>query len=178
MGVTDIVLLVLFVPAIVRGISKGFIEQLAALLSIFLSAYLAYLFAGNVSEWLSRYITLSSPSLLYVISFAVVAVLCALLLKLLGRLLAKALDALSLGWLNRLAGFLLAVLNTALVLGLLFILFNDLNANYFHLSTEFLDKSFMYKWISALTNFIFPFLKNIFASVGGAVSGIVDELSI
>ncbi len=178
MAVLDIILLLLFIPSIVRGVSKGFIEQLAALVSIFLSAYLAYLFAGSVSEWLSRYITLSSPSLLYVISFAVVVVLCVLLIRLLARILSKALDSLSLGWIDRLLGFVLAVFNTALVIGLIFVLFNDLNTHYFNLPTDWMEKSFMYGWISKMTDFIFPFLKNIFAGIGGAVSGAVDGIRI
>ena len=52
MNVLDIVLIILFIPAIIRGISKGFIEQVIALASLFLSAWLAYLFADKVGTWL------------------------------------------------------------------------------------------------------------------------------
>ena len=169
MSVLDIILLVLFVPAIIRGISKGFIEQLIALLSIFLSAYLAYLFADKVGEWLSQFITFSSPSVLYIVSFVVVIILCVLVLNLLAKLLSKVLEAVSLGWLNRVLGFLLAILNTALVVGLLFVVFGDLNEKYFHLSTQFMEDSVIYGWISKLTDAVFPYLETLFTKISNGI---------
>ena len=44
MNTLDIVILLLFIPGIVRGISKGFIEQVISLVGIVLSAYLAFKF--------------------------------------------------------------------------------------------------------------------------------------
>lgn len=66
MNVLDIVLIILFIPAIIRGISKGFIEQVIALASLFLSAWLAYLFADKVGTWLSAYIDGVSKEVLYI----------------------------------------------------------------------------------------------------------------
>lgn len=168
MAVLDIILLILFIPAIIRGVSKGFAEQLVALLSLFASAYLAFLFADNVSEWLSHYISLNSPTVLYVLAFIIVVILCILILKLAGKLLTKALDALSLGWIDRILGFLLAIFNTAIIIGLLMTLFKDLNAHYFHLSTQFMQDSVVYSWIEKFTDALFPYLKSIFASAGTA----------
>ena len=169
MSVLDIILLVLFVPAIVRGIKKGLIEQLIALLSIFLSAYLAYLFADNVGEWLSKYITFSSPTVLYIVSFVVVIILCVLVLNLVAKLLSKVLEAVSLGWLNRILGFVLAILNTALVVGILFVVFGDLNEKYFHLSTQFMQDSTIYGWISKLTDAVFPYLETLFTKISNGI---------
>lgn len=168
MAVLDIILLVIFIPAIIRGISKGFVEQLVALLSLFASAYLAFLFADNVSEWLSHYISLSSPTVLYVLAFIIVVILCVFILKLVGKLLSKVLDALSLGWIDRILGFLLAIFNTAIIIGLLMTLFKDLNSHYFHLSTQFMQESVVYNWIESFTDTLFPYLKSIFASVSAA----------
>lgn len=165
MAVLDIILLVIFIPAIIRGVSKGFVEQLVALLSLFASAYLAFLFADNVSVWLSNYISLSSPTALYVLAFIIVVILCILVLKLAGKLLSKALDALSLGWIDRILGFMLAIFNTAIIIGLVMTLFKDLNANYFHLSTQFMQDSVVYNWIEKFTDTLFPYLKSIFDSV-------------
>ena len=61
MNLLDIILLILFIPAIIRGISKGFIEQIIALASLFLSAWLAYLFSNTVSGWLGQYVSNVSP---------------------------------------------------------------------------------------------------------------------
>lgn len=172
MGVLDIILLVIFIPAIIRGITKGFIEQLAALLSIFLSAYAAYLFADKVGAWLSQWITLSSPTVLYIVSFVVVIILCVLLLSFAAKLLSKVISAISLGWLNKILGFALAIFNTALVIGILFVIFGDLNEKYFHLSTQFMEDSTIYGWIKKLTDAVFPYLEGLFTKISNGIQEI------
>ncbi|MBO4610697.1 MAG: CvpA family protein [Bacteroidales bacterium] len=172
MGVLDIILLVIFIPAIIRGITKGFIEQLAALLSIFLSAYVAYLFADKVGAWLSQWITLSSPTVLYIISFAVVIIICVLLMNMVAKLISKVIETISLGWLNKILGFVLAIFNTALVIGLIFILFNDLNAKYFQISTQFMEDSTIYGWIKQLTDAVFPYLQGLFTKISNGIQEI------
>ena len=172
MGVLDIILLVIFIPAIIRGITKGFIEQLAALLSIFLSAYVAYLFADKVGAWLSQWITVNSPTVLYIISFAVVIILCVLVMNLVAKVLSKVIDAIALGWLNRILGFVIAIFNTALVLGILFVLFGDLNEKYLHLSTQFMQDSVIYAWIQKLTDIVFPYLEGLFTKISNGIQEI------
>ena len=172
MAVLDIVLLVIFIPAIIRGITKGFVEQLAALLSIFLSAYVAYLFADKVGEWLSQFVTFNSPTVLYIISFVVVIILCVLVMNLVAKLLSKVIDAIALGWLNRIFGFVIAIFNTALVLGILFVLFGDLNEKYLHLSTQFMEDSTIYAWIKKLTELVFPYLEGLFTKIRNGIQEI------
>lgn len=172
MGVLDIILLILFIPAIIRGIKKGFIEQLVALLSLFLSAYLAYVFADKVGALISRAITFTNPTVLYIVSFVVIIIICVLILTLLAKLLTKVVDTISLGWLNRILGFLLAILNTALVVGLIGVVFVDLNEKYFHLGTQFLQDSTIYGWISKLTDAVFPYLSELFTKISNGISEI------
>ena len=46
MNTLDIVILLLFIPGIIRGLSKGFLEQAISLAGVVLSVYLAYRFSG------------------------------------------------------------------------------------------------------------------------------------
>ena len=172
MGVLDIVLLVIFIPAIIRGITKGFVEQLAALLSIFLSAYVAYLFADKVGVWLSQWITFNSPTVLYILSFVVVIILCVLVMNLVAKVLSKVIDAIALGWLNRILGFVIAIFNTALVLGIIFVIFNDINAKYLQLNTQFMQDSVIYTWINKLTEIVFPYLEGLFTKISNGIQEI------
>ncbi len=170
MAILDIILLCLFIPAIVRGLSKGFIEQVIALVSIVAGGYLAYTFAGQVQAWLSGHVQLGdklvvSDSVLYVICFVLVVAVCVLVLNLVSKLFTSLLDKLSLGWINRLAGLVFGVFNTALIIGLVFTLFNNLNGQFFHLGTQWMDDSEIYHWIEWLCNAIFPFIKNVFAQI-------------
>ena len=170
MNVLDIVLIILFIPAIIRGISKGFIEQFIALASLFLSAWLAYLFADKVGTWLSAYIDGVSKEVLYIFAFIIIIILTVMRLNLLAKVLSKVVSAISLGWLNSILGLALAVFNTALIIGLILSAFSSFNASTFHLGTEWMDSSVIYRWISDLTQTIFPYIENLFNQIsdGGA----------
>ncbi|MBP5488474.1 MAG: CvpA family protein [Bacteroidales bacterium] len=172
MSILDIILLVIFIPAIIRGISKGFIEQLVALLSIFVSAYIAYVFADKVGTWLSQWITFNSPTVLYIVSFVVVIILCVLLFNLAARLITKVINVVSLGWLNKILGFVIAIFNTALVVGILFVIFGDINEKYLHLSTKFMEDSTIYGWIKKLTDALFPYLEGLFTKISNGIQEI------
>ena len=41
MNTLDIILLILFIPGVIRGLTKGFLEQAVSLAGIFISVYLA-----------------------------------------------------------------------------------------------------------------------------------------
>ena len=165
MNLLDIILLILFIPAIIRGISKGFIEQIIALASLFLSAWLAYLFSNTVSGWLGQYVSNVSPQVLYVISFVVIIIVTVALLHLLARLLSNIIKTISLGWLNALLGVALSIVNTILILGIIIMAFKSFNESTLHLSTELLDSSIVYKAISSVTDVLFPYIENLFNQI-------------
>ena len=165
MNLLDIILLILFIPAIIRGISKGFIEQIIALASLFLSAWLAYLFSNTVSGWLGQYVSHVSPQVLYVISFVIIIIVTVALLHLLARLLSNIIKTISLGWLNSLLGVALSIVNTILILGIIIMAFKSFNESTLHLSTELLDSSVVYKAISSVTDVLFPYIENLFNQI-------------
>ena len=71
MSTPDIIILICFLPAIISGIMKGFIEQAVALVSLILGAWLAFKFSTVVSGWLQPYFEVSE-TVLNVISFVVI----------------------------------------------------------------------------------------------------------
>ena len=63
MTTLDIILLVCFIPGIIRGISKGFLEQALALAGIVLSVWAAFHFSNLVSGWLRPFLSVSETVL-------------------------------------------------------------------------------------------------------------------
>ena len=63
MNTLDIVILVLFIPGIIRGITKGFMEQAISLAGIVLSVYVAYHFSSYACDFIQKYITVSETVL-------------------------------------------------------------------------------------------------------------------
>ena len=158
MAILDIILLLCFVPAIVSGISKGFVKQVVDLAAILVAAWAAFHFSTVLGGWPGRYITLE-PSILNVISFVLIIIVAAVLLNLVGTLVTKALQAVSLGFVNRLLGLVFAVLKVAVVLGLLILLFETLNSTLHILKPESTADAVVYNALKEAAEKVFPILK-------------------
>ena len=162
MSILDIILLICFIPAVIRGISKGFAEQLIALLSIIIGAWIAYHFGGTLSEWAAGYLQVNEK-VLNIICFTLIIIVAVVLLFLVGQLITGVIKLVMLGWLNRLLGLVFALLKAALVLGLVITLFDSLNGIIGLVSQETLDESFMYPGLKNFADTVFPYLKKLFA---------------
>lgn len=181
MGTVDIILLICFIPAIVRGIQKGFIEQLVAIVAILLGAWLAFKFSTPLSTWASGFISIE-PKLLQVLSFIVIVVLAVLILNLLGKLITSTLKVASLGWVNRLLGLVFAVLKAALVIGLLIFLFDSLNDKWSLINPDTLNESIVYSTLRTGAENVFPYLKEFingnFAPAIDAAGAAADSTAV
>ena len=160
METLDIIILICFIPAIIRGLQKGFIEQAVALVSLILGAWLAFHFSSLVSGWLHPYLDVSE-SVLNVISFALIVTVVVLLLFLLGKMLTGVVKLVLLGWLDRLLGLAFAILKAGLIIGLAIILFDTLNVKFEFVKPEVLDASVLYNPIKDMSYAIFPYLKEL-----------------
>ena len=156
MNTLDIVILLLFIPGIVRGLSKGFLEQAISLVGVVLSVYLAYKFSGFACDILQNYITVSE-TVLHVIGFTAVLVLVMLLSKLVTKMAGMA----SLGWLNKVLGIAFALCTTALVIAILIILFDTVNVKFELVKSPILQESVLYGHLKDFGYFVFPYLKQL-----------------
>ena len=160
MSTPDIIILICFIPAIIRGLQKGFIEQVIALVSIVVGAWLAFHFSSSISEWLQPYLELSG-TVLNVVSFALIVIVVVLVLFLLGRMLTKIVKLVLLGWLDKLLGIVFSLLKAALLISLVIILFDTLNLKFEFIHQDILDEAVLYNPIKDLGYTIFPYLKSL-----------------
>ncbi len=160
MNTLDVILLLLFIPGIVRGVSKGFLEQALALVGIVFSVWAAFKFLGPACTLLEQYITLPE-NLLQIVAFVVILVVVSLGVLLLAKLLTKVVEMALLGWLNKTLGAVSSILITALVLGVLIILFDTVNVQFELVKSDILDTSVVYNALKDFGYFIFPYLKQL-----------------
>ena len=160
MSTPDIIILICFLPAIISGIMKGFIEQAIALVSLILGAWLAFKFSTVVSGWLQPYFEVSE-TVLNVISFAVIMVAVVLVLFVLSKILTGVTKLVMLGWLDRLLGLVFAQLKAGLLIGIAIILFDTLNVKFEFVEEKVLDESVLYAPIRDIAYVIFPYLKEL-----------------
>ncbi len=160
MNTLDIFILILFVPGIVRGLSKGFVEQTLSLLGIILSVYMAYHYHGSVYSWLSAHFEISQ-TVLHIVGFAIVLAGVLIVILLLANLITAVVEKASLGWLNRSLGVVLSIVVTALVLSVIILLFNMVNVKFGLVKSPILQDSLLYGALKDLGNTIFPYLKGL-----------------
>jgi len=160
MNLLDIILLILLIPGVIRGASKGFLEQAATILGVILAVYLAYHFSAPVCAWLDQYINVS-PTVLHVIGFAVMLAGVLICVLFFAKLLTKAADMASLGWFNRILGFIFSLALSALVLSIFVILFDTVNVKFGILKASTINESFLYGQLRDLGYLVFPYLKEL-----------------
>ena len=161
MATLDIILLCCFIPGIIRGISKGFLEQALALAGVVLSVWAAFRFSTVVCAWLKPYLDFSETTL-NVISFALILVAMSLLVLLVAKLLTKVAELAMLGWLDKTLGLVFALAVNALVIGVFIILFDTVNTKFGLVKPEVLDGSIVYTSLRDLSYLVFPYLKSFF----------------
>lgn len=172
MNTLDIILLILFIPGIIRGLTKGFLEQAVSLAGIFISVYLAYKFYGKVGEFIGPVLGIADTALA-IVSFVLLLIVALVILILLAKLLTKVIEMATLGWLNRVLGLILSIFVTALVLGLLITVFDSLNEKFeIAKDSKLIADSVMYSLLRDFTNVAFPYLKELFEPAAEAISNI------
>ena len=167
MGLTDIIILACFIPAVIQGLKKGFVSQAISLVAIFAGIFLAIRFNSDLAPRLSEFFQADEKTL-KVISFTVLLLGSIIILKLLGNLLTKLLDFATLGFANRLAGLVFALLEYALIIGLAISLFDNINSKLEFVNPQTLAESPAYMFLKDFTGKVFPYLKELSAGFNGA----------
>ena len=162
MQVLDIILLVLFIPGIIRGAVKGLVTQIVSLVSVFVGAIVAGRFAPELTQ-IAMLQFGSEERVTYILCFIVIFLACALVMALVGYIITKLFKAATLGWLNRLLGAVFAVFTTALVLGLLISAFEGLNESWNLVEPEKLEGYKVYPMLKEFSSAILPQLKLFFS---------------
>ena len=117
MTTLDIIILVVLGAGAIVGFSKGFLKQLTSLLGLVAGLLIAKALYATVAERVFLPLT-DSLTVAQGIAFVVIWLAVPLAFLLLASLLTKAMEAVSLGWVNRLLGAALGALKAALLVSL------------------------------------------------------------
>ena len=106
MATLDIILLSVIALGVVLGFLRGALKQLASLLGLVVGLLAARALYASVAERVFSHVT-DTPSVAQLLSFVAIWLAVPLLFWLAATLLTKMMEAVSLGWLNRLLGAVL-----------------------------------------------------------------------
>ncbi len=160
MNIIDIIILLCCVPAVFRGLSKGFIAQVAALVALVLGAWMSFHFSGVVVDWLKPAMDIA-PALLQAIAFTLILLAVFIVLTLAGKMLEGIVKIVMLGWLNKLLGVVFALLKVCLAIGLFILLFDSVTSALEIDCSKTIGGSLLYTPVKDFANVVFPYMKEL-----------------
>jgi membrane protein required for colicin V production len=119
MNLFDISCMVIIGFCLIRGIFRGLVKEVSAIVGVIGGFYGAYTYYPNLGVFLGRWI--STPAYLNIVSF--MAIFCGVLIavNVLGIIIKYLLNVVFFGWLDRFGGAVFGVIKGALIVSILFI---------------------------------------------------------
>ncbi len=149
MQVVDIVILVFAGLMMILGFRKGLIISLASLVALILGIYAAVYFSHFAGELLRTTFDISS-TYLPMISFAVTFLAVLIGVLLIGKVIEKLVDVVGMGFLNHLAGALMGLIKSILILSVIFFIITIADPNQKLITSTVKEKSIFYKDIASV----------------------------
>ncbi|MGN0033776.1 MAG: CvpA family protein [Candidatus Limimorpha sp.] len=118
MNYLDIIISVLLLLFAIKGYRNGIIRETFSLAAFIIGIFGAIKLSNVVGEKLSTMIELS-PEVLSIISFILVFIILTIIIDLIGKIISNLVKALSLGFIDKIGGFLLGVAKGFLIIGIL-----------------------------------------------------------
>jgi len=157
MNVLDIIILVLLVLGLINGFRKGLFVEVASLVALVAGIYGAIHFSNYAGDFLMEKVDWNEKTV-NITAFAITFIVIVLLIALAGKALTKLADFAALGLLNKLLGAIFGLLKMAVILSVVFIIFDSINKNLPFTDEEDLEESTLYEPVKTLIPSVFPLI--------------------
>jgi len=151
----DLIIIVLLILSIIRGFTDGFVKEVASLLALVLGIWGAIKFstftAAKLYDWFDM-----TGQYVGIISFLVTFMIIVVIIHFVGVLADKMIDAIALGFLNRILGMVFGLLKSVLILSVFFTILNVIDVRHPFLPKAKIEGSRFYMPISDIAPAIFP----------------------
>ncbi len=143
MNYIDIVILLFLLYGAFRGFSKGLIIEVATLAGLILGVFIAIRYSPFTEGILKDFLNITSRYLSY-IALAVTFLLVVIVVYLLGKMLTRLVDIISLGLVNKLLGTLLGIAKYFIMVCVLLMIVDALNDKFYFISEETRENSLLF----------------------------------
>lgn len=157
MNYIDIIIIIVLAFAMVRGFINGLVKEVASLAALILGIWGAIKFSAFTAEKLYDYFDLTGK---YVglISFLITFGIIVIIIHFIGLLVNKLMEAVALGFINRLLGIAFGLLKSVLIMSVIFVVLNAIDTRRPFLPKEKIEQSLLYNPISDIAPAIFPII--------------------
>lgn len=157
----DIILGGLLLFALVRGLWKGLITELASLVALFAGIFIAIKFSGYVGTLLAG--KMENPKYISIVAFAITFIAVVIGIIMLAKVFTKLADLSGLGLVNRILGGVFGCMKMVLLLSVSLNFFLKINAANTFAENKTLEESVFFYPILSVSNYIFPVLQDWFS---------------
>ncbi len=161
MNVIDIIVLLPVCYGLIRGLMRGFVQELTTLVALSAAIIGTKIWAPNLALWLSQYIA-TSPAVCQLIAWTLLFTTIVLSLHFVGKIITRFLHAISLGWLNRLIGALFGAAKWALIVSIILNGVALLDQQFHFLKPELQEQSITYRPIQQIAAIAWDSVQNEF----------------
>jgi membrane protein required for colicin V production len=150
----DFIIVILVVLSVISGFSNGLVKEVASLVGLILGIWGAIKFSNFTAAKLYEWFDMSGQ---YVGIIAFIITFCAIVIVLhfIGALADKVVDAVQLGFLNRLLGMAFGAVKNILIMSVIFSVLNAIEARR-HFLPKSVEASKFYKPVADIVPSIFP----------------------
>ena len=160
MATIDIIILIVIGAGAVVGFVKGFIRQLASILGLIVGLLAAKTLYASLAEKLCPTVT-DSMTVAQVLAFIMIWIAVPLIFVLIASLLTKAMQAISLNWLNRWLGSGLGALKFLLLTSVVIGAIEFVDSDNKLISATKKEESLLYYPMETFAGIFFPAAKNM-----------------
>lgn len=159
MNYIDIVLCIPLLWGLYKGFTRGIIIEAASIISLGLAIWGGVKFHNFLTGYIHQHLNWDSKYL-PIISFAIIFLGVLLVVYGIAKLLERVVKAVSLGFVNKLAGGIFGVLKFGLILSIFIFVLNAIEKNFHILPSEAIHKSLLYEPVGKIAPMIIPGLRD------------------
>lgn len=160
MNTVDVVIGIILIFGTVNGFMKGLFIEITTLVGLVLGVYGAIHFSYFLGDFLKDSVTWDE-SLIQVVAFAGTFLLILIALVLLGKAMTKIAETIALGFFNKLVGAIFGFLKYALILSIVLIVYDEINASVRFMEKQKTKESKLYEPVKNFAPAIFPNLVRV-----------------
>lgn len=160
MTTIDIIIVIIIGAGAIMGLFKGFIKQLAMIAGLVVGLIAAKALYMSLAEKICPTVT-DSMTVAQIISFVVIWMAVPLVFTLVAALFSKALEAVSLGAVNRLLGLVLGALKYVILIGLFINVLEFVDSDNRLISRTNKEQSVLYYPMKNFVGMFFPAVKEV-----------------
>jgi membrane protein required for colicin V production len=155
MNFIDLVIFVLLAYAVFKGVTRGFVLQLASLAALLGGVFAALKLSGFTARFLSEHWNFGYEYL-YLVSVALTFILVFILVNLVGEWVNSIVETAHLTLLNKLAGALFNVCKVMIIAGLIIVFIDRVDSRTHFVPEKIRKGSLFYKPVTSAVLFLFP----------------------